>query len=80
MRNCKKFCLCNGPVVTWAYFFQKARVATLIKGELKVIEELAKLEAERGNPEYLPDTVFGSKERNASKEIRQHYGGGGGVL
>lgn len=36
---------------------------------LKAMEELAKLEAERGNPEYLPDTVFGSKERKASKEM-----------
>ncbi len=36
---------------------------------LKAMEELAKLEAERGNPEYLSDTVFGSKERKASKEM-----------
>lgn len=57
---------------------------------LKAMEELAKLEAERGNPEYLPDsagikgsktakagqlaagkkeTVFGKKERTASKEM-----------
>ncbi len=36
---------------------------------LKAMEELAKLEAERGNPEYLPDTFFGSKERKASKEM-----------
>lgn len=36
---------------------------------LKAMEELAKLEAERGNPEYLPDTVFGKKERKASKEM-----------
>ena len=33
------------------------------------MEELAKLEAERGNPEYLPDMVFGPKERKASKEM-----------
>ena len=41
---------------------------------LKAMEELAKLEAERGNPEYLPETgkketVFGKKERTASKEM-----------
>lgn len=36
---------------------------------LKAMEELAKLEAERGNPEYLPDTIFGKKERKASKEM-----------
>ena len=36
---------------------------------LKAMEELAKLEAEQGNPEYLPDTVFGKKERKASKEM-----------
>ena len=36
---------------------------------LKAMEELAKLEAERGNPEYLPDTLFGKKERKASKEM-----------
>lgn len=36
---------------------------------LKAMEELAKLEAERGNPEYLPDTVFSQKERKASKEM-----------
>ena len=36
---------------------------------LKAMEELAKLEAERGNPEYLSDMVFGRKERKASKEM-----------
>ena len=36
---------------------------------LKAMEELAKLEAERGNPEYLSDTVFAPKERKASKEM-----------
>lgn len=41
---------------------------------LKAMEELAKLEAERGNPEYLPETgkkeaFFGKKERTASKEM-----------
>lgn len=40
------------------------------------MEELANLEAERGNPEYLSDmgagkkdVVFGKKERTASKEM-----------
>ena len=43
---------------------------------LKAMEELAKLEAERGNPEYLSETgagkkemVFGKGERTASKEM-----------
>ena len=36
---------------------------------LKAMEELAKLEAERGNPEYLSDAVLGKKERKASKEM-----------
>lgn len=36
---------------------------------LKAMEELAKLEAERGNPEYLPDSGAGKKERTASKEM-----------
>ncbi|MDE6747873.1 MAG: nucleoside recognition protein [Lachnospiraceae bacterium] len=43
---------------------------------LKAMEELANLEAERGNPEYLTkmdagkkDMVFGKKERTASKEM-----------
>lgn len=36
---------------------------------LKAMEELAKLEAERGNPEYLPDAGFSKKERTASKEM-----------
>ena len=43
---------------------------------LKAMEELAKLEVERGNPEYLSDggagkrdVVFGKKERTASKEM-----------
>ena len=36
---------------------------------LKAMEELAKLEAERGNPEYLSDTFFAPKERKASKEM-----------
>ena len=33
------------------------------------MEELANLEAERGNQEYLSDVVFGKKERKASKEM-----------
>ena len=40
------------------------------------MEELAKLEAERGNPEYLSEmsvgkkeVVFGNKERTVSKEM-----------
>lgn len=38
------------------------------------MEELAKLEAERGNPEYLPETgkrdmFVGKGERSASKEM-----------
>ena len=43
---------------------------------LKAMEELAKLEAERGNPEYFSETgvgkkemVFGKGERKASKEM-----------
>ena len=43
---------------------------------LKAMEELARLEAERGNPEYLSETgagkkemVFGKGERTASKEM-----------
>jgi len=41
---------------------------------LKAMEELAKLEAERGNQEYLPDArekekVFVKRERTASKEM-----------
>ena len=33
--------------------FHKVRVTNLTQGGLKAMEELAKLEAERGNPEYL---------------------------
>lgn len=43
---------------------------------LKAMEELANLEAERGNPEYVPDVgagkknvAFSKKEREASKEM-----------
>ncbi|MCM1100955.1 MAG: nucleoside recognition protein [Acetatifactor muris] len=36
---------------------------------LKAMEELAKLEAERGNQEYLSDKSMGKKERTASKEM-----------
>ena len=37
----------------------KLRVINLTQGGLKAMEELAKLEAERGNPEYLPETGGG---------------------
>lgn len=41
---------------------------------LKAMEELANLEAKRGNPEYLPElgkkeVIFGKRERTASKEM-----------
>ena len=36
---------------------------------LKAMEELAKLEAERGNPEYFSEAGVGKKERKASKEM-----------
>lgn len=36
---------------------------------LKAMEELAKLEEERGNPQYLPETGKTSKERSASNEM-----------
>lgn len=37
--------------------FHKVRVTNLTQGGLKAMEELAKLEAERGNPEYLTESA-----------------------
>ena len=52
--------------------FHKVRVTNLTQGGLKAMEELAKLEAERGNPAYLPGNA-GAKssrtERVASNEM-----------
>ncbi len=51
--------------------FHKVRVTNLIQGGLKAMEELAKLEAERGNPAYLGDGkgTGGKRERIASNEM-----------
>lgn len=42
--------------------FHKVRVTNLTQGGLKAMEELAKLEAERGNPAYAP--ADSRKEKN----------------
>ena len=51
--------------------FHKVRVTNLTQGGLKAMEELAKLEAERGNPAYLDDGkgIVGKRERIASNEM-----------
>ena len=60
--------------------FHKVRVTNLTQGGLRAMEELAKLEAERGNPEYLSErTVLKrghqgveapvSRKRSASREM-----------
>ena len=48
--------------------FDKVRVTTLTQGGLKAMEELAKLEAERGNPEYM-DTGEG-KRRHLQMDLQ----------
>lgn len=45
----------------------KLRVINLTQGGLKAMEELAKLEAERGNPEYLPETGGGTNGGRQAK-------------
>ena len=53
--------------------FHKVRVTNLTQGGLKAMEELAKLEEERGNPGYLPaDRVA----RSDSKERAAGHGRG----
>lgn len=47
--------------------FHKVRVTNLTQGGLKAMEELAKLEAERGNPEYLPETGGGTNGGRQAK-------------
>ena len=51
--------------------FHKVRVTNLTQGGLKAMEELAKLEAERGTVGYLNDgkEVGGKRERVASNEM-----------
>ena len=51
--------------------FHKVRVTNLTQGGLKAMEELAKLEAERGTAGYLNDgkEVGGKRERVASNEM-----------
>ncbi len=51
--------------------FHKVRVINLTQGGLKAMEELAKLEAERGTVGYLNDgkEVGGKRERVASNEM-----------
>ena len=51
--------------------FHKVRVTNLTQGGLKAMEELAKLEEERGNPAYLSDgkEAGGKRERIASNEM-----------
>lgn len=51
--------------------FHKVRVTNLTQGGLKAMEELAKLEAERGDPAYLGDGkgTGGKRERIASNEM-----------
>ena len=51
--------------------FHKVRVTNLTQGGLKAMEELAKLEEERGNPAYLGDGkgTGGKRERIASNEM-----------
>ncbi len=49
----------------------KLRVINLTQGGLKAMEELAKLEQDRGNPAYLSDSkrTGGKQERIASNEM-----------
>lgn len=51
--------------------FHKVRVTNLTQGGLKAMEELANLEAERGNPEYLCEgkATVGKTGRVASNEM-----------
>ncbi len=51
--------------------FHKVRVTNLTQGGLKAMEELAKLEAERGNPAYLSEgkEAGGKRERVANNEM-----------
>lgn len=56
-------------------FFKRSRVINLTQGELKAMEELAKLEVKRGNPAYMPEAGTGKaaipvkKERMASNKM-----------
>lgn len=52
-------------------FFQKVRVINLTQAGLKAMEELAKLEEERGNPAYLSESkeTGGKTGRVASNEM-----------
>ena len=56
--------------------FHKVRVTNLTQGGLKAMEELAKLEAERGNPEY-EQADGGERRRMLSRQQemeREEYG------
>ena len=49
--------------------FHKVRVTNLTQGGLKAMEELAKLEEERGNPAYGGNIGNGKRERIANNEM-----------
>ncbi len=49
--------------------FHKLRVTNLTQGGLKAMEELAKLEEERGNPAYGGNVGNGKRERIANNEM-----------
>ena len=52
--------------------FQKVRVINLTQGGLKAMEELAKLEEERGNPAYLEgDGKYAGKTQGAFASMEQ---------
>ncbi len=58
--------------------FEKNRVINLTQGGLKAMEELAKLEAERGNPAYLPES--GSVKGSKADEILHEKGTAPGAV
>ena len=77
--------VCNSPrmreivrnstyvIVLWLHrwnFFDKVHVINLTQAGLKAMEELAKLEAERGNPEYLEEGNFRQRFQEKSWEGR----------
>ena len=56
--------------------FHKVRVTNLTQGGLKAMEELAKLEAQRGNPEYLEAESGGALEGEPGHRKMETYDGG----
>ena len=53
--------------------FHKVRVTNLTQGGLKAMEELAKLEEERGNPAYLGDGKGTGGKRELVEEMLVEY-------